>query len=134
MRLVVTGGHLYLGWLNGNAGAPDFRRLNAAGTGWDMVSYAPGEETGGGGFGDMAEVDGALDVLYGALIQSPNQHVETRVARLGSDGSFQQVGGAIGGGTQVPVRTRALPGTARSRTSRGSSAHRQLNTSMSSAM
>jgi hypothetical protein len=101
VRLATAGDHLFLGWAHAAMGSPELRRLNTAGNGWDVLPYPPGEDLGGS-FGDIAEVDGALEAVYGAYLQDPDPRIETRVARLGADGSFQQVGPALASGPQAP--------------------------------
>jgi hypothetical protein len=81
VRLVVSGGRLFLARASFPNDTPSILRLNQAGTNWEVVNRPEGAEELNKLFGDVADVQGVLHVLYSRSTQN--------VVRLDS---FQELG------------------------------------------
>ena len=93
VRLVVSGGRLFLAWPSFPNETPSILRLNQAGTGWEGV-HRPVDAEELDRFGDIADVQGVLHLLY----SGNTQHVE----RLDS---FEELGTGFPGGEDA-IRER----------------------------
>jgi Ca2+-binding RTX toxin-like protein len=96
-RLVVSGGNLYLAYVERLAPSPEILRLNSAGDGWDEVT--PPNLTGAGNFaffGAIGDVNGALHLLY-SEDETQDGNFDPRVSALQQDDSWQRVGGTVAG-------------------------------------